>query len=65
MVDAETVKVAVPPLPTLVGNTETLIVGVGIGVGVGVGVDHVARPGGTVTVSPSDALAIAAATFSS
>jgi hypothetical protein len=38
MVDAETVKVAVPPLPTLVGNAERLIVGVGIGVGVGVGV---------------------------
>src|SRR4029077_230086 len=28
-------------------------------------VDHVAMPGGTVTVSPSDALAIAAATFAS
>src|SRR6266550_1318155 len=28
-------------------------------------VDHVTTPGGTVTVSPSDALAIAAATFAS
>src|SRR5207248_8020504 len=28
-------------------------------------VDHVVMPGGTVTVSPSDALAIAAATFAS
>src|SRR5207249_9713469 len=28
-------------------------------------VDHVTTPGGTVTMSPSDALAIAAATFAS